>query len=155
MLRSWAPYVVAASVAVLPVGSLADDHFDRRPFSRVTHRAGHPPEVSVYAELRPALDPSQIIAVPLWSGFSLRLLPIRHVDVDHGVFACSVQLLPGADVQALRPIDRPAHGVAFGIANAAPGRVPSFSELSLLVTAWEESGRGGAPGPEPAAAGVP
>jgi len=122
---------------------------------------------------------------PLWSGLSLRLLPLGHVDVEEGVFAYSVQLL--SEESQGRPVpaaDQPAHGIAadviaafhfrnrensgpnapgplnvnapgelrairypgvtleirilaFEIVNTRPGAVPSFSELSLLITARE------------------
>jgi hypothetical protein len=183
MLWSWVPYVVVLAIAAFPVGTFANDQSDRRTFSRVLHHAGPPREVSVYAELRPALDSSEVLLEPLWSGNSLRLLPLHHVDEKAGVFAYAVELLSGeSDGQPVPPTDQPGHGItadviaafhfrnrdnsgpnapgplnvnapgafrlvrypgvtleirvlSFEIVNAAPGKVPSFSELSLLITA--------------------
>jgi len=185
MFQSLVPYVVVIALVAFPLGSTADDQPDGRTFSRVTQRAEPPREVSVYAELRPGQDSSESFFAPLWSGIDLRLLPLRHVDVEEGVFAYSVQLLPeDSEGQPLSPTDQPAHGVtadviaafhfrnrdnsgpnapgplnvnapgefrivrypgvtleirilAFEIVNTRPGTVPSFSELSLLLTARE------------------
>lgn len=185
MLWSLAPYVLAIALVTFPLGSIADSQSDRREFLRVTHRAEPPREVSVYAELHPALDSTEGILAPLWSGISLRLVPLRHVDVKEGVFAYLVQILPeDSDGPPLPPANQPGHGIAadviaafhfrnrensgpnapgplnvnapgelrfvgypgvtleirilaFEIINARPGAVPSFSELSLLITARE------------------
>jgi hypothetical protein len=189
MLWSVVSYAVVIAVAAFPLGSIARDDSDRRTFPWLTHHAGTPREASVYAELRPALHASEAMLAPLWSGLALRLLPLRHVDVEEGVFAYAVQLLlEASDGQPLQPIDQPGHGItadviaafhfrnrensgpnapgplnvnapgefrtvrypgvaleirilAFEIVNARPGVVPSFSELSLLITAREVSAR--------------
>jgi len=183
-MRACAVFLI---LATFPIEADSGGQSDLRTFSRVTHRSLPPREVSVYVELRPAVDSPDVLLVPLWDELSLRLSPLRHVDVKEGVFAYSVRLLSDKiGDQPLLPINQPRRGItadviaafhfrnrensgpnapgplnlnapgefrivsypgvdleirilAFEIVNATPGVVPSFSELSILITAREAS----------------
>lgn len=97
-------------LVVSGIAAAATAEPDRRTFARVVHRAAPPREVSVHLEL-PAEGERAPAPVALWSGLSLRLLPLGHVDVQRGVFAWSVQLLSEARDAPLQPVGQPAHGV--------------------------------------------
>lgn len=110
--------ILAALVAFFLVGS-AGGESDRRTFSRITHRRVFPRAASVYAELPSAANSYEALLAPLWPGLSLRLLPLRHVEVRNGIFAYSVQLLSEElDGQPVLPTNQPGHGISADVVAA-------------------------------------
>lgn len=112
-----------ALVVLLPLALLASagavrSEPDRRTFRRVVRRSEPPREVSVYLTLPGEKGSGEGPRVPLWPGLSLRLVPLRHVEVRDGVFAYAVKLVSEKSGGVLLPSDQPAHGISADVVAA-------------------------------------